>query len=291
MQPDAETSSLPAVVIRALSAFADGARLLRARPACFCLKRGRTNDTWRVTGDGADWVVRAGLGRDARLAIDRAREAGILALAAPAGFAPPLVHVMPAQDVLVTRYVQGEPLDAPGARAPRFLRGLGRRLRELHALPVPAGAVALDLRATLAHYLALAAPQHSPVPRAQIAGALRRHCDGYVPLRVALCHHDLHRANILNRAPLCFVDWEYAAWSDPLLELAAYVSYENLDAPGRAVLLDAYGPVPGLDPGALPRAVVLFDCLRALWLDAADAWVDVPAADVAALHARLAAHA
>ena len=59
MQPDAETSSLPAVVIRALSAFADGARLLRARPACFCLKRGRTNDTWRVTGDGADWVVRS----------------------------------------------------------------------------------------------------------------------------------------------------------------------------------------------------------------------------------------
>ena len=88
-------------------------------------------------------------------------------------------------------------------------------------------------------------------------------------------------------SPLLLIDWEYAAWSDPLLDLAAFASGENLAPEASAELLAGYGPAAGIDPDALRRARVLFDCLNALWLDAADGWRDLAAGARMQLCARL----
>ena len=62
-------------VIAALHAVAAAQAMLRAKPTFHCLKSGHTNQTWRVVGGELDWIVRVGVGSDARLGIDREREA------------------------------------------------------------------------------------------------------------------------------------------------------------------------------------------------------------------------
>lgn len=276
----------------ALASFAAGRVARAAGPAATLLKRGATTESWRVQAPGVDWVVRIGRGMDARHALDRASEARVLERVSTAGFAPPLVHVEPSGALLVVAYVAHEPLTAAAAHDPAFLSALGARLRALHALPWPEAAPVLDPGGTIARYLEFTAPQHAPVPRARLRAIVETALARYQPgTRRALCHFDLHRANVLTTAPLTFIDWEYAGARDPLLDLAWYVAFEHLDARGRQALLGGYGPCTGIDAQALDGAVCLCDCLRVAWTDAADGWSEVDPDDLRRLVARLGAAA
>ena len=274
-------------VIAALHAVAAAQAMLRAKPTFHCLKSGHTNQTWRVVGGELDWIVRVGVGSDARLGIDREREADLLRRAAAAGFAPSIIGLCPQQRVLICAYVCEPEPDEHTVRSAAFARRLGQRLRALHALAVPPDAVALDLRAVLTHYAALAAPQHTVVPRARILARLDAELPGYGATRIALCHHDVHRGNLRLTEPLTLIDWEYTAWSDPVLDLASYASYESLAPDAVDALLAGYGAAPGLSRATLRRASVLFDCLHALWLDAAGGWSELAPAARASLCERL----
>ncbi len=287
MNPVNATAASASAVVAALQAVPAGERMLRANPTFLCIKHGRTNETWRVVGGALDWVVRVGLGHDERLAIDRDREADLLRRASAAGFAPPVIGICAQRRVLICGYISAPEPDEQLVRSAAFAFRLGQRLRALHALPVPDGAVPLDLRAVLDHYLAISAPHHALVPRHRIVALLHRHLPDYARSGLALCHHDVHRGNLRLTEPLLLIDWEYAAWSDPLLDLAAFASGENLAPEASAELLAGYGPAAGIDPDALRRARVLFDCLNALWLDAADGWRDLAAGARMQLCARL----
>jgi len=287
MSPANATAPVAVAVVDALRAAPSGDEMLRSDPRFTCLKRGPANDTWRVEGGGLDWIVRVGVGPDDRLAIDREREAQLVRLAANAGFAPPIIDVCARRRVLICTYLSAAEPDEHRVRCAEFAHQLGRRLRELHELPVPPGVTALNLRALLQHYVDIAAPQHSPVPRSQILARLDAPLSAYVPAGLALCHHDVHRGNLRLTRPLTLLDWEYAAWSDPLLDLASYVSYEHVGTESVAALLAGYGSRPGIDAAALSRAARIFDCLSALWLDAANGWDALPAAARAGLCGRL----
>lgn len=272
----------------ALASFPAGAALLAREPLATLLKAGRTGDTWRVRSAGEDWAVRLGHGERERLAVDYRREAAHLSTAAGGGFAPPTVHVAPARGLLVTRFVACDPLSAAAARHCAFVYRLAERLRALHALPVAAAGKRLDLAGVLAHYAALAPPAHAPVPRAAVTRTLARMLPRYRPsAEVALCHNDLHRANVLATDPLLFIDWEYADFGDPWLDLAAYAAYEELDGEGRRALLAGYGADARDGQQHLAVAMTLFDCLRVLWTDAADGWAEVPEAVRGRLAAQL----
>jgi thiamine kinase-like enzyme len=61
----------------------------------------------------------------------------------------------------------------------------------------------------------------------------------------AFCHNDLAAANILDDGRLAFVDFEYAACADPLLDLANIVVMNSLSAEEQKSLLGCYrGIVP-----------------------------------------------
>lgn len=236
--------TLPAALESALSTFPAGAALLAGALEVRAIKSGRTNQTWRVTGAGGDWAVRVSAGHDARLLIDRRLEADLLARVAAAEFCPPPVFVLTERGILITQF---DPAPQPSeelARSAPFVRQLGQRLRELHALKVPEDARVLDLGEVLVHYAELEPTGVEPIPRARVIDVLRRRILRYEPTGTALCHHDLHSGNILCSQPLRFIDWEYAAWSDPLLDLAAYVGYQDLDDAAQSALLDGYGAAP-----------------------------------------------
>jgi Ser/Thr protein kinase RdoA (MazF antagonist) len=187
----------------------------------------------------------------------------------------------------VTQFIGPCPWSQEEARAPAAARRLGARVRELHALELPNGVPTLDLHDVLIHYLETAAPPEAPVARAAIAACIRQAIVDYRPAAQALCHHDLNHHNILDGPPLMFIDWEYAAIGDVALELAAYAQYHELGAPARQALLEGYGRDAPLSAAQLKSACVLFDCLHALWLDAADAWNALDASRREALKSRI----
>jgi hypothetical protein len=149
----------------------------------------------------------------------------------------------------------------------------------------------VDPRTTIPWYLARPFAAKGPVPRATLVHRAGEALRGYAPRARAFCHHDVHHLNVVelstvvaataddadgSRAPvvpagrLLLLDWEYAGAGDPAMDLAAYAAYHDLDDLARESLLAAYGPAVTRDE--LDRACEVFDCLQALWHDAAGSW-------------------
>lgn len=280
----ARTGRLPAELERVLAGFDAGRAVLQEAPRGLPLTGGMTNCAWRVTTRSVDWVVRVGGERDGALAIDRRAELAALRAAAAAGLAPSCIHADPGRGVLVLQFVAGRVWSRDDARSAAGIARFAARLRDLHALPLPLGLPTFGVAATLDRYLELSPAQPGPLDRSVLAECVTRALHGYRPRGAALCHHDLHHLNIVDTGRLVFLDWEYAAVGDPLLDLAGYACYHDLDRHARERLAQAYGAG---EAGALEEACRVFDCLQALWHDAAGTWQKPGSAARAGLIARL----
>ena len=280
------SAALDAGLRAALEGFAAGREALAAGFSATPLAGGISNRSWRVGSAAGDWVLRLAGSSDARLAVNRVAERQAQAAAAALGFAPAVVHAAPAQGVLVSEFLPGSALTRAELESSATLSALGARLAELHSHPPPRGVRRLDLHAVLAHYLELAPLAAGPVSRPLLGARLRWAVASYAPVASALCHNDLHHRNILAAERLMFVDWEYAGVGDPLFELAAVIGYHDLDANQRATLLAAHGGP--FTSAQLASMSLTFDCLHALWLDAANGWQALAEDRRQALLARLA---
>ena len=272
-------------VTAALGAFATGREALAAGINTTVLAGGLENSSYRVTSPAGDWVLRLAGARDARFAINRVAEQQAHSFAAAAGFAPGIVHADPERGILVSEYLGGAVWSRAEARAPERIRLLGARLGALHALESPRNVRRINVHDVLAHYLELPATGVTPVSREDIGARLRWSLATYRAPPSALCHNDLHHLNLLGTAPLKFVDWEYAGVGDPIFELAAVIGYHDLDLDQREALLEAHGG--GFAPAHVTRMCLVFDCLHALWLDAAGGWDSLGEERRALLLARL----
>jgi thiamine kinase len=277
---------LPEALASALASFAAGRDAVAAGAEVAPLGGGGTNHSYRVRFAGGDWAVRLAGAADTAFGINRVAERQVHAAAAAAGFAPAIVHAAPQRGLLVTQYLSGRMPSREELRAPAGLRALGERLREMHALPVPRGVRRLDVHAVLAHYLEQPARAPGPVSREVIGARLRWSLATYRGGAPALCHNDLHWRNVVCGERWWFVDWEYGGVGDPLFELAAIVGYHDLDDAARALLLEAHGG--SFRPLEVEQMCRVFDCLHALWLDAAQGWETLEAPRREALVARLA---
>jgi thiamine kinase len=299
-------TALAPEIERELAAFPAGRAVLLAGAVAVPLAGGLTNRAWRVTSGESDWVLRLGGSRDAALAIDRRAERVAVRAAAARGLAPRCVHAAVERGVLVLEYVPGVAWSRATARSGEGVARIGAWLRELHSGPVPAGLPAVDPRTTIPGYLGRPFAAAGPVPRATLVQRAGEALRGYVPRARAFCHHDVHHLNVVEtgaavaptadcaaagRIPggaagrLLLLDWEYAGAGDPALDLAGYAVYHDLDDHARANLLSAYGPA--VTPAELDRACEVFDCLQALWHDAAGSWDRLDAEPRRALVGRL----
>ncbi len=270
----------------ALGGFAAGRAALAAGIAVEPLAGGGSNASCRVSSTVGDWVVRLGGSADEAFGINRVAERQVHAAAASAGFAPALVHADPGRGLLIAEFVAGRGLTREEVRSADGLRALGTRLGALHALPPPRTVRRLDVHEVLAHYLELREVPPGPVPRAELASRLRWSLATYRQAAVAFCHNDLHWRNVIVADRLWFVDWEYGGVGDPLFELAAVIGYHDLDGGQREALLAAHGG--DFKPLQVEQMCRVFDCLHALWLDAARGWDALEPERREALLARLA---
>jgi thiamine kinase len=242
------------------------------------LPGGSVNRSYEVSTPAGQFVLRLSRGPDAWLTLDRSVERELHRIASEAGIAPRVVHANDRWSI--TEYVVGRLWAERDFGNPERLAALGTALSRLHELPapecgrfdllqalqgyaqrVPAGDVTAAAAPVAAH---IRDPADTVAPYLSSAAAAWR-ISGAVQRPLAILHHDLHGSNIVeSRRGLVLIDWECAAVSDPLLDIACILSYHESARPYASVLLEHSG-LGEVTPRQLAASVWLFDLHTYLW--------------------------
>lgn len=219
---------------------------------------GSVNRSYRVSTHAGRFVLRLSRGPDAWLASDRSVEHELHRIASEGGIAPKIVHA--SEYWLITEYVDGRLWMEPDFANPERLSHLADTLRRLHELPAP-DCGRFDVLAALAAYARRVGDETGYVEHAaaawDISGAGQR--------PPAILHHDLHSSNLIDGAQgLVLIDWECAAVSDPLLDVACILSYHESARPYASLLLEHAG-LKTVTSRQLAASVWLFDLHTYLW--------------------------
>lgn len=202
---------------------------------------------YRVDANGQPFVLKVAR-EDEPLAAWSSR-LRILRLAAEAGLAPRVLHVDEARRAIVSAFVVDRSLPAlffdPRTRE-SALDLLGRTLRRVHALPLPADADAKDPRAMLTgvwsgREAGFALPRFA-------RDAVRAVLDEKPPAReraTVLSHNDVNPTNLAyDGEQLLLLDWDAAGANDPFYDLAAIALFLRMDEDTCRRLLAAYDGAP-----------------------------------------------
>jgi thiamine kinase len=255
------------------------------------LAGGTVNASYRVDTHAGRFVVRIHNPTGASLGADHEREARLHAAAAAAGLAPALIYVDSRYGFMVMEHVGGETWTAEDFGRADRLGQLGAALHVLHAVTPPPVA-AFDIETSLErHYerLSAALPAESALlvslmDRAR--AALEKSGTAQRPRTVV--HHDLNHGNVIGADRLYLLDWEYAAVTDPLLDLACILAYYPQAEPHADALLDASRISDLATPEMLTSTTWLFILLSYFWHRTRRLVGPVPADDLAAEKALLA---
>ena len=271
------------------AAIGDAARALGLeRPEVTLLDGGLANRGFRLREGSRDYVLRIAGEAAARLGANVRSEIAMQSLASGAGLAPRIVLADPAGRYVVSEFVEGSAPGAAAMRDPALLARVGAWCARLHALAAPPDVATIDIGERAAGYLARLRCSDGIVPRLRDELA-RRRAALPPPGRLAPCHHDLHRRNLLDDGSrLVVVDWEYAGAGDPAADLAACAGYHALDAAGLRALVEGYGGARTALRARVELLAWIFDCLWFGWNAlAAQDGLAADAAEQSQLSARL----
>jgi thiamine kinase-like enzyme len=212
--------------------------------------------------------------------------------AAGVGVGPEVVAWLRAEDLLVTRFIEGDPVTPERMREPATLERVADSLRRIHGGPAIPG-LFLPFRIGEAYH-ALAASRGVTVPDAYPAAhevarrvelALMQH-----PVELRPCHNDLLGANFIDDGErMRIVDWEYAGLGDAAFDLGNFSANQELSADAEVTLLRAYEGAVRPDRLARLRVMrVLSDFREATWgvLQLGISTLDVDFAAYAETHIR-----
>ncbi|HEY9839731.1 MAG TPA: phosphotransferase [Candidatus Obscuribacterales bacterium] len=185
---------------------------------------------------------------------DWRRKLHIRQLAADAGLAPRIVHTDEAQRAVLSDFVVDRSFPAfyanPGTRE-AALTQLGRTLRRVHEIPLPADAVAKDPQDFLAEIWSRL-ETHIALP-AFVAEAVAGMLGEEAPAcgrALVLSHNDVNPTNLVyDGEHLLLLDWETAGPNDPFYDLAAISVFLRMDEETCLKLLAACDAEPA---SALP---------------------------------------
>jgi thiamine kinase len=230
------------------------------------LAGGSVNRSYDVSTPVGRFVLRLSLGPDAWLTSDRSVERELHRIASVAGIAPRVVHANDRWSI--TEYVAGRLWAEADFANPERLAALGDVLRRLHELQAPMCG-RFDLLEALEGYAErVGARRREPADNVayyvgNAAAAWR--ISGAAERPLAILHHDLHGSNIIESGRgLVLIDWECAAVSDPLLDIACILSYHESARPYASVLLRHSG-LGEVTSRQLAASVWLFDLHTYLW--------------------------
>ncbi|HSB90840.1 MAG TPA: phosphotransferase [Anaerolineales bacterium] len=235
---------------------------LRATP----LGGGITNRNFRIDHRGQSYVLRlAGEGTEL-LGIDRDAEYAATRAAASVGVGPEVVHFLRPEGYLVTRFIDGRPIDEGEIGRPEMIRRVVEALHKIHALgPIPGRFSAFDVVRT---YVDRAREHRAAFPSgfADLQTALDVVEAHLPPFPLRPCHNDLLNANFLDDGAIRILDWEYAGMGDVFFDLGNFSRNHSFDEDQDRCLLEAYfGPTASGRMARLKLMRVASDMREAMW--------------------------
>lgn len=240
------------------------ARLWPGRRVRFEPLGGVTNRNLKVTVDGETFVLRVGGTATKLLGIDRDAERAAVVAAAEAGVAPEVVAFVEPPGCLVTRYVQGEPVEAAQMREPHAIAKVADVLRRVHTgPPIPSQ---FDVFRVVETYRASAVARGGRIPAEYerlkpVADMIERLVP---PHPIVPCHNHLLNSHVIEDGTgrIWLVDWEYAGMGDRFLDLATFAVEHDFSEDEDAVLQAAYGVE---DERSLVHMRFMSDLREAMW--------------------------
>jgi thiamine kinase-like enzyme len=235
------------------------------------LEGGITNRNYTARLGGRDYVVRVPGKDTSLLEIDRGVERRANELAAGLGIAPQVAAALDDPECIVTLFVEGVGMSAPGLREPEVIAMVASALRTFHDSGEDLGA-AFDSFRIVETYAETARSRETPIPDA-FDGALRRAAE----IEAALtgrehapvpCHNDLLAANFINTPEgIRIVDWEYAGMGNRFFDLANFAINNELDEAQQHELLGAYFSEPPTPARIAALGLMRFmsDFREAMW--------------------------
>jgi len=231
------------------------------------LTGGITNRNYRVAVDGEVFVVRVPAESGSLLGIDRRIEREASRLAAAAGVGPDVIAFVEPEGVLVTRFIEGQPVRDHTVHDPVMLERIAQSLRRIHQAGSIASAFS-PFRVVEAY--ALTAMRHggrlpAAHERAQaVAVTIERALSPQPPV---LCHNDLLNANFIDDGvSIRIVDWEYAGMGDRFFDFGNFAVNHQLTEDDEASLLMAYfGRVAAAQHARLRLMRLMSDYREAMW--------------------------
>lgn len=142
------------------------------------------------------------------------------------------------EEIRVSIWLYASPTVKQHFNNPDLIVELSRLLSELHhsELSLPE----LDMNAHLAKYYEIARAHKTADPlRSQVLYEQGQELVDYFEATHS-CHNDISPGNLLTGHQLFLVDWEYAALSDPLFELAGIICNFELNDLQESELIEAY---------------------------------------------------
>jgi len=183
---------------------------------------GLTNTNFRVEVDGISYFVRIPGSSTELLAVDRVNEIHNARAAAETGVAPPLLHVLPDDNVMVFAFIDGRTMSIESLQASGQPGRIAASLQRLHA--GPRFHQDFDMFRLIEFYLDTAERHGARIPHdyrdflgtvARIEHAVQRRALPAVP-----CHNDLLAENYIDDGrQLWLIDFEYSGNNDPCFEL------------------------------------------------------------------------
>ncbi len=230
---------------------------------------GLTNRVYRVDLPERSFALRIP-GEGTAAIIDRHREETNARAAAEAGVAPDVIH-FGTDGVMLTRFVEGEPVTPTQITRPGTLERVGESLRRLHDAEIvfagrfdPFGTIDRYCRVLTARGVALSAGQRAILDQ---AGAVRAALDAEMP-PLRSCHCDTTGRNLIDTGKrIWLVDWEYSGMNDPAWDLAYCSVQAALSPDSDDALLSSYFGLAPRKPEAARVAVMKapVELMSALW--------------------------
>ena len=232
------------------------------------LDGGITNLNYRVDVSGEAFVVSLSSEDSALLGIDRRRTHEATLAAGRTGVGPDVVHFLPDDGILVTRFIFGRRLPARDVARPEILEGVVRSQHRYHAGQVLAGHFSpfrtLDAYLRAAQVPAPALPQDIAEMYHRIA-AIETAVTGHEILRP--CHNDLWEFNLIDDGAMVrIIDWEYAGMGDVYFDLANFAIHHMFgDAEDEALLRAYFGEPSPAGAARLRLLKIVAELREAMW--------------------------
>jgi len=203
---------------------------------------GITNQNYRVEIGGETFVLRIGGKGTHLLGIDRGHEHICAAIAARVGIGAEVMHFLPTEDVLVTRFIVGTGISPEAAVQPEILRRIVRSIRRYHNGPAFPGTFSPFETVRNYHKLALEHSVLFPQTLPQVFALMEQLEQALGPLHDPKpCHNDLLASNFIDDGRnIWIVDWEYAGMGDIFFDLGNFAVNQALNEAQCELLLRYY---------------------------------------------------